>query len=177
MPARRSLLLVLLLAAGGGALADEPPKAPEVGKPAPAFRLNDHTGKAVAVGPGATKAWTVLAFYPKAMTPGCTQEVCSLRDASAEFEKLGVLVYGVSTDDVASAAKFVEEQKLGFPLLSDPDGSATAKYGALMRDRPFAMRYTFVLDPEGTLRHADTAVRTATHGPDLLAVLRRLRGS
>jgi hypothetical protein len=69
------VLAVLLLAIAVGAViaawatADDP-AGPAVGAPAPAFRLNDHTGRAVAVGPGATKTWTVLAFFPKAMTPG-----------------------------------------------------------------------------------------------------------
>ena len=176
-----SALAVLALAGALGWVAtpasgEEAPAGPAVGAAAPAFRLNDHTGKAVAVGGGATTAWTVLAFYPKAMTPGCTREVCSLRDARADLAALDASVYAISTDDVAACAQFVKEQSLSFPLLSDPDGSVVAKYGASMEGKPFAQRYTFVVAPDGTLRHVDRSVNPASHGADLVAVLKRLRG-
>lgn len=87
-----------------------------------------------------------------------------------------VAVYGVSLDDVATQAEFVKQQSLNFPLLSDPDGSAAAKYGALRQDKPYAARHTFVLDPEGVLRHVDREVKPASHGKDLVELLRRLRG-
>jgi len=81
----------------------------------------------------------------------------------------------VSLDDVADLAAFAKAQELDFRLLSDPDGSAAAKYGVLMEGRPFASRVTFVIDPKGILRHVDTGVSVATHGADLVAVLRRLK--
>ena len=66
----RGLPLAGLLALGASGAGAEPVPGPEVGKPAPAFRLNDHAGVARRVGPGAEKTWVVLAFFPKAMTPG-----------------------------------------------------------------------------------------------------------
>jgi hypothetical protein len=72
MHAKRPIALVLasLVAVVAAHAADEPAPGPAVGKPAPAIRLNDHTGVARRVGPGGEKRWVVLAFFPKAMTPG-----------------------------------------------------------------------------------------------------------
>jgi thioredoxin-dependent peroxiredoxin len=101
--------------------------------------------------------------------------VCSLRSAAEDLEALGATVYGASLDDVASQARFVKEQELTFPLLSDPDGSAAAKYGVLMAERGFSARVTFFVDPEGVLRHVDRSVKPDTHGADVLETLKRLR--
>jgi peroxiredoxin Q/BCP len=86
-----------------------------------------------------------------------------------------VKVHGVSLDDVATLAKFVAEQELGFPLLSDPDGSAAEKYGVLAENARYASRVTFVLDEKGVVRLIDDEVSVATHGTDLVGKIRRLR--
>jgi thioredoxin-dependent peroxiredoxin len=172
------LALVALLAGlscWSTARGGDAPTGPEVGKPAPAFRLNDHTGKAVEVGGAATTGWTILAFYPKAMTAGCTKEVCSLRDAHKDLEGLDANVYAISIDDVAACAEFVQKHSLNFRLLSDPDRSVVTKYGAVIEGMSFAARYTFVIDPKGVLRHVDKAVNVVSHGADLVAVLKKLK--
>ena len=74
-----------------------------------------------------------------------------------------------------SLAKFAEDQKLGFELLSDPDGSAVEKYGTPYEGRPFSKRVTFVIDPEGLLRHIDEGVKVDSHGADLVKLLQRLQ--
>jgi peroxiredoxin Q/BCP len=168
--------LVVSFVGASTVTGEDAPAGLEVGKAAPAFRVNDHAGKAVAVGGAASGAWTVLAFYPKAMTPGCTKQVCSMRDALKDLEALDAKVYAISTDDVVSCAQFVKEQSLNFPLLSDPDGSVVAKYGTAMENRPFALRHTFVIDPKGVLRHVDRSVNVTSHGADLVAVIKKLRG-
>lgn len=85
-------------------------------------------------------------------------------------------VVAVSLDDVKSQKAFHEQQKLNFPLLSDPDGSVAAKYGAMMADKPYSARVTFVIDDKGVLRHRDEKVNVASHGADLAGVVRGLRG-
>jgi peroxiredoxin Q/BCP len=157
----------------GGAMAQE---STAIGSPAPAFRLNDHEGNAKTLDDLRGRGWLVLAFYPKAMTGGCTKEVCSLRDSLKDLEAKGVAVAGVSLDDVKSQREFHEQQKLNFPLLSDPDGSVAAKYGAMMKDKPYSARVTFVIDDKGVLRHRDEKVNVASHGADLAGVVRGLRG-
>jgi peroxiredoxin Q/BCP len=102
--------------------------------------------------------------------------MCSLRDAAKEFEDLGVLVYGLSLDDVESQAAFAKAQGLAFPLLSDPDGSAAAKYGVLDAKRGYTQRVTFVLDDKGVLRAIDEQVDVTSHGTDLADRIHELRG-
>lgn len=169
-----SLLLAALPCA---ALVQEPaPDAPRaiVGAVAPTARLNDHAGKLVSLG-GAAEGWTILAFYPKAATPGCTKEMCSLRDSAAELQELGASVYGVSRDCVEELAKFAKDQELNFPLLSDPDGSLTRKLEVDMEGRPVAKRITVVLDPKGVIRARDEAVKVDAHGRDMVSLLKRLQ--
>jgi len=100
--------------------------------------------------------------------------VCSLRDAATSFEEAGISVVGISLDSVADQKKFHTAQELNFPLLSDPDGSAAAKYGALMEGRPFTRRVTFVIDPKGVLRAIDEEVQVASHGGDVIELVERL---
>jgi len=165
------LAFVPAMAQSGG---DSTPKTPEVGKPAPVLRLNDHTGKIATVG-GKTKNWSVLAFYPKAMTSGCTSEVCSMRDALADLNTIGVDVFGISLDSVEDQAQFVEKQHLTFPLLSDPDASAATKYGVLDPSGQYTKRVTFVIDDQGVLRKVVDKVNVQTHGADLATLIDELR--
>lgn len=81
-------------------------------------------------------------------------------------------MYGLSLDSVTDVKKFHEEQKLNFPLLSDPDGSAATKYGVFAGR--FAQRVTFVIDPDGVLRHVEEKVDVSNHGKDLAAILAEL---
>ncbi len=77
---------------------------------------------------------------------------------------------------MSSQAAFAKEQELNFRLLSDPDGSAAAKFGAARPKRPFARRLTFVIDEKGVLRHIDDKVDVQQHGTDLAELIRKLRG-
>lgn len=149
-------------------------KSPVVGQPAPALRLNDHTGKIVTLG-GKTKNWSVLAFYPKAMTPGCTSEVCSMRDSFETLSTVGADIYGISLDSVQDQAQFVQKHELNFPLLSDPDGSVATKYGVLDPTAQYTKRVTFVIDEKGVLRKVLDQVDVNTHGEDLAALIDELR--
>lgn len=165
--------LALLTLAQQGAPAPAQ-KLPEVGKAAPALRLNDHAGQIRTLG-GTTQNWSVLAFYPKAMTSGCTSEVCSMRDALGDLATIGADVYGISLDSVKDQAQFAEQQHLNFPLLSDPDASAATKYGVLDPTGQFTKRVTFVIDDRGVLRHVLDKVSVQTHGADLAALIDKLK--
>jgi peroxiredoxin Q/BCP len=76
---------------------------------------------------------------------------------------------------VASQRKFHEQQKLNFPLLSDPDGSVAKRFHALAEGKGYTSRVTFVIDPTGAVKHVDKNVKVETHGADLAAVLRQVR--
>src|SRR3954447_17595892 len=101
----------------------------EEGDKAPAFTLTADDGTKVKLADLQGKP-VVLYFYPADDTPGCTREACAFRDRSAELNKLGAKVFGISPDDVASHVKFRDKYKLNFPLLADSDHKLAEKFGA-----------------------------------------------
>ena len=86
----------------------------------------------------------ILYFYPKADTPGCTKEACNFRDNIKKFEKLGMEVYGISTDTVDAQKKFHEKNNLNFTLLADRDGQIADKFNVL-NNSGYAERTTFLI--------------------------------
>ena len=102
-------------------------------------------------------------------------QMCSLRDAAADFARLGVTVYGISLDDVQTQAKFKKEQKLDFALLSDPDGSVARRYGVLVERMAMARRVTFLLDDEGVIREINEKVNVRDHAAQVVQAIERLR--
>ena len=91
--------------------------------------------------------WTVLYFYPKAGTPGCTKQACAFRDSLDKIKALGAEVYGISADSVADQSNFHKEHKLNFDLLADPDDKVVNLYGSKMPMLKMSKRWTFVIDP------------------------------
>ena len=85
-------------------------------------------------------------------------------------------MFGLSLDDVRSQAEFVKQQKLNFPLLSDPDGSAAGRFGVLMEGKPYTNRITIVVDDKGVVRLVETKVNVDSHGKDLVEAIRKLKG-
>src|SRR5262245_18779025 len=98
---RRVLLIAAVLFAGGLMFNWFGAKAEEIalGAKIPAVTVNDQDAKPVDLAAEGGKGWTLVYFYPKADTPGCTKQACSLRDAYAKLTDGGVLIFGVSTDD------------------------------------------------------------------------------
>ena len=110
---------------------------------------------------------TVLYFYPKDDTPGCTAEACSFRDRMPDYEQAGIKVYGVSLDSPESHREFREKHNLNFPLLTDEDGRAAEALGVL-GDRGVANRATFLLDSEGTISKVYPEVSPEAHADEIL---------
>ena len=113
---------------------------------------------------------TVLYFYPKDATPGCTKEACAFRDRMQDYERAGVRVYGVSLDPPESHRAFREKNGLNFPLLTDEDGKAARALG-ILSERGTAKRVTFVLDPEGRVMRVYPEVSPETHADEILQSL------
>lgn len=139
-----------------------------IGKKFPNAMLEVSSGGKVAV-PGAFQGkWTVLYLYPKDDTPGCTKQACSYRDNIGQFRKVGVEVYGLSADDLASHGAFQEKYQLNFPLLSDPGKiliEALGSYGEQeWQGKKFKgiSRDTFLIDPRGVIRDVWRKVRPET---------------
>ena len=110
---------------------------------------------------------TILYFYPKDDTPGCTKEACSFRDRMAAYQRAGLRVYGVSLDSPESHRRFREKYRLNFPLLTDEGGEAAKALGVL-GERGVANRVTFLLDPAGRVAKVYPEVSPESHADEIL---------
>lgn len=154
-------------------------KAPalNVGDTAPDFNLIDQNGKEVSLHDFRGKN-VVVYFYPKAMTPGCTVQACSLRDSQTELLTNNIVVLGISADPVKSLKKFEERDKLNFTLLSDPDHKVISAYGCwgpkkfMGREFNGIHRQSFLINPEGKIVHVMQKVDTKSHHDDVLRLFK-----
>ena len=119
--------------------------------------------------------WLVLYFYPRDFTSGCTLEARGFQRDHQAFLARGAEVVGISADDPEEHAAFCGEEGLTFPLLSDPGGKVSQRYGSWIA--PFSQRHTFLIDPEGRLRARWVAVQPLRHSQEVLAALEQLQGS
>jgi peroxiredoxin Q/BCP len=129
-----------------------------IGHAAPLFQLTAHDGSEFNLAARQGVGWTVLYFYPKAATPGCTKQACVFRDSVQAIYQHHAEVYGISTDNVASLLRFHNKHNLSFALLADPDAKVTNAYGAKMPLLNMAKRWTFIIDPQLVIRHIDANV-------------------
>lgn len=141
---------------------------------APAFSLKDDQGQTQTLSAYKGK-YVVLYFYPKDATPGCTKEACAFRDAWNKYDAVGAVVLGVSTDDVASHAKFKAEHALPFLLLSDTDGKVAAAYNVPVRFG-FTSRQTVLIGPDARIVARFNEVDPAVHAEEVLAAIRQHKG-
>jgi peroxiredoxin Q/BCP len=148
-----------------------------VGQSAPAFELKAQNGKQISLAARQGKGWTVLYFYPKAGTPGCTQQACAFRDAIQTIREHNAEVYGISTDQVRRLQDFHQKHKLTFDLLSDPDAKVTEAYGVKMPLLPLAKRWTFIIDPALIVRHIEDEVDPALDAQRVVETLVDLQKS
>ncbi len=159
-----------------------PPKKPvpnpvlREGKRAPAFtlpatlegrvRLTELRGR-----------WVVLYFYPKDMTAGCSSQARDFQDAMEAFEELGVVLLGLSSDDLERHEAFAEKEELNYPLLVDRDSRVALKYGVWREKNNYGRKYmgivrsTFVIDPSGRVARIFDNVRIKGHVAKVLAAV------
>ena len=150
------------------------------GDRAPDFTLPDQDGEPVSLADlrGAT---TVVYFYPKADTPGCTTQACSIRDRGGEYREVGARVIGVSPDPVEAIKKFHAKQSLDFTLLADADHAVSDAFGVWGEKKNYGKTYmgvqraTFILDAEGTVVHVIPKASPKTHDDEVLAALAGLQ--
>jgi thioredoxin-dependent peroxiredoxin len=146
------------------------------GAPAPDFELLDQDGEPVRL--SALRGRTiVLYFYPKADTPGCTTQACSIRDREADYAAAGVKVIGVSPDPVKKVKKFHDDESLNFDLLADEDHAVADEYGVWVEKSRYGKTYwgnertTFVIDEDGVVKTVLRNVKPAEHDEQVLAAL------
>lgn len=131
---------------------------PLVGKTLPSLTLSHSDGGKVTLPDDFKGQWTILYFYPKDDTPGCTKQACSYRDNIAQFKEAGAEVWGVSLDDLASHDDFREKYTLNFPLIADTEHKLSETLGVYgdqeWQGKTFKglSRDTFLIDPDGAVR-------------------------
>jgi len=146
------------------------------GSPAPDFNLLDDTNAPRQLSDFRGQN-VVLYFYPADDTPGCTKEACNFRDDYSAYEKAGVVILGVSPDDVASHVKFKKKFQLPFPLLADEGHKVCDLYGVwgpkkfVGKEYEGVLRTTFLIDESGNIVKVFEKVRPAEHSAELLSAL------
>ncbi len=125
--------------------------------------------------------WVALYFYPKDNTPGCTNEARDFQALKAEFEAEGAVILGVSRDSVTSHRRFAEKQGLDFTLIADEDESLCRAFDVIRPKKLYGREFmgversTFLIDPDGVVRHVWRKVRVKGHATEVLDTLKRLR--
>lgn len=142
---------------------------PKVGDPAPVATGTTEEGVELNLADVySSSPYTLVFFYPKAFTPGCTAQSCSLRDGYEALTKLGVTIIGVSTDTVEKQKKFKEEYKLPYTLIADINKVVIKAFG--QNSLLFASRQAFLMH-EGKVVYADTKGSTKQQADDILKFL------
>ncbi len=170
----RIAALALALVATGCHPADrsDDPDAAEssgllsVGSQAPALKAAAHDGSTVDL--GALSGPTVVYFYPKDNTPGCTKEACAFRDAWDRYKAAGVMVVGVSADSLDSHRAFAEQYTLPFPLVSDADFTWAKAFGVPTNGQ-WHKRVSVLLSADGKVAQVYPGVDPGVHADEVLA--------
>ena len=149
----------------------------EIGSKAPNFSLLNQDSELVSLDSFRGQNSVLLYFYPKAMTPGCTTQACGIRDSIDQFERNGAKVLAVSPDTPDKLRKFVAKEALNFILLSDSDHAVAESYGAwglkkfMGKEYMGILRYTYLIDINGRIKHIMKNVKTKTHHKDSLQLI------
>ena len=143
---------------------------------APEFALLDQNGDLVRLNDFRGKKLLVY-FYPKADTPGCTTQACSIRDAGGELSGLGLAALGISPDKPPAQQKFDAKYSLGFPLLSDPEHHTAEAYDVWSEKKMYGRSYmgivrsSFLIDEQGRIAAAWYNIRAEDTLPAALGAL------
>ncbi|MCX7589981.1 MAG: thioredoxin-dependent thiol peroxidase [Patescibacteria group bacterium] len=145
----------------------------EINQKAPDFKLPDQDGKIHKLSDYKGK-WVLIYFYPKDDTPGCTKEACEIRDNFLNFQKLNIVVLGISVDSVDSHKKFAQKYNLPFILLSDSKKEVVKKYGVWAKKKFMGKEYegtlrtSFLINPQGKIEKIYENVKPEKHAKDVL---------
>lgn len=148
----------------------------QIGQPAPAFTLPDQQQQIRSLSDFRGQ-WLVLFFYPKDNTPGCTIEACRFRDHYQVILEKNTLIVGINTDSEESHQRFVSQQQLPFPLLSDRTGQVCKAYGSLFKLGPikFCKRHSFIIGPDGNIAKIYRNVSPGAHIQQIVGDLQALQ--
>lgn len=164
----KKLILLLTL------LLSFPSWAIELGETIPAFTLKDQQQNTVDSN-SFKNNWTVLFFYPKAETPGCTKQACAFRDNIKVFNDMGVKIYGISVNSVEDQKKFAEKYNLKFPLLADHEAVVAKLFKVKMPLIDISKRWTFIIGPDLKVRDIGENVDPVLDSQRVIDTLKKLQ--
>lgn len=144
------------------------------GDAAPDFSLPGSDGKTYKLSDYRGRQTVVLAWFPKAFTPGCTTECKSLAAGGGLLRRFDAAYFTVSVDKPEKNAKFAASVGADYPILSDSDGRVARAYGVTGPVQRWASRWTFYIGADGKILHIDKHVKPATHADDVAAKLDEL---
>jgi thioredoxin-dependent peroxiredoxin len=145
---------------------------------APEFTLPDQNGKEISLKDFRGK-YVVLYFYPRADTPGCTVEACEFRDSYRKIQNSGAVILGISPDQPKAQKKFEEKYSLPFTLLGDADKKVGNAFGVIQEKNMYGkkvmgvVRTTFIIGPDGKVKHIFQKVKPEGHAEEVLAYLKQ----
>lgn len=148
----------------------------EPGDQAPDFTLPDQDGNLVKLS-DLRGAPTVVYFYPKADTPGCTTQACGVRDHAADYADVKARVLGISPDPVKAVKRFHDKFEMNFTLLADEGHAVADAYGVWVQKSMYGRKYwgnqrsTFVIDGDGVVVHVIPKASPKTHDAEVLKAL------
>jgi peroxiredoxin Q/BCP len=149
----------------------------DINDKAPDFTLPDQNDKEVSLKDFHGK-YVVLYFYPRADTPGCTIEACEFRDSYRKIQNSGAVILGISPDQPKAQKKFEEKYKLPFTLLGDADKKVCNAFGVIQEKNMYGkkvmgvVRTTFIIGPDGKIKHIFHKVKAEGHAEEVLAYLK-----
>jgi len=159
------MMITSNLSAADLKVGDQAPDFTLVGTDGKTYTLSDLNKQGKAV---------VLAWFPRADTPGCTKECTSFKNDGSKMRDYNVAYFTASNDPLEANKKFADKLGVDYPILSDTDSSVAQKYGVYNPDRKAAQRWTFFIGPDGKILSIDKAVKTDTHGADVAGKLGEL---
>lgn len=141
----------------------------EIGSPAPQIEAVTDQGETIDFGAALSEGTTLVFFYPKAMTPGCTKQACSLRDGWEALQAREVKIFGVSSDTAETQAEFRDKHSLPFTLIADKEATLSKAFG---KNKWSRQAYIF---KNGTLVWRDLSAATSEQANDVLHALDNLK--
>jgi peroxiredoxin Q/BCP len=166
--------MIAMIAGLVGWLSGGKAGALEVGDTAPGFELPGSDGNTYRLADYRDDKAVVLAWFPKAFTPGCTTECTVFAREGEKLKEFDIAYFTASCDKPEKNAKFAEKVGADYPILSDPEGDVARAYGVIDALRPVPRRWTFIIGEDGTILHIDKNVSTKTHAADVAAKLEEL---
>jgi thioredoxin-dependent peroxiredoxin len=147
----------------------------KVGDYAPDFSLAGSDGKTYNLSDYRDKQAVVLAWFPRAFTPGCTTECRVFAQRGEKLQDFDVAYFTASVDSLEKNKKFAESVGADYPILSDPGGHVAREYGAAGSLQKWASRWTYYIGIDGRILYIDKYVRPSSHADDVAAKLKELR--